>query len=182
MAENNDALQAIDSGLRSVNRAVTEMDDVMQQRIREYRESLKKQKPDLDMELLFRIMRIMNDASEVRVSIDPLDEDGQWSKNAPTYGVAGVIQLEDGRLALRVTSDKHGITVENLEAKLRKEFKHRSPVGVPVIYVHGETVTQLTEAYSHALVREKWAGLPFDLILAIKTEKKKEEKKEGEGN
>ena len=148
-----------------------EIDDVLQQKIKEYKEMLKKKKPDLDMELLFRIMRIMNDSSEVHVAIDPIAEDGQWMSNAPTYAVSGIRELDDGRIALRVNSESHGLTVGDLMPKLRKAFKHRSVVGAPVLFVQGETVTQLTEAYSHALVREKWAGLPFDLVLAVKTEK-----------
>ena len=148
--------------------------DVMQEKIKQYREMLKKEKPELDIELLFRIMRIMNDSSEVHVGIDPIAEDGKWTSNAPTYAVSGVTTLDDGRVALRVNNEKHGITVDNLERKLRKLFKHDRGTGKPVLFVRGDTVTQLTEAYSHALVREKWAGLPFDLVLAIKTEKKPE--------
>ena len=175
-----DSLNKMNDSIRQMDETARDMDNVMQQKIREYRESLKKEKPELDMELLFRIMRLMNDASEVHVAIDPLSDDGQWEKNAPSYGVAGVTVLDDGRVALRVHNEKHGMTVDKLESKLRKEFKHRSPVGAPVLYVHGDTVTQLTEAYSHALVRDKWAGLPFDLILAIKTDKKSEKDEKSE--
>ena len=145
--------------------------DVMQQKIKEYREMLKKKKPDLDIELLFRILRIMNGSSKVFVSHDPIAEDGLWDSTAPIYAVSGVIQLDDGRWALRTSGDKNGMTVDKLESKLKKAFKHDPGTGKPVLYVRGETVTQLTDAYSHALVREKWAGLPFDLILAVKTPK-----------
>ena len=147
-----------------------ELDDVMLQKIKEYKEMLKKKKPDLDMDLLFRIFRVMNDSSEVHVAIDPIAEDGQWSSKAPTFAVSGITELEDGRIALRVNSEHHGLTVGSLAVKLRRAFKHKSISGVPVLYVKGEAVTQLTDAYSHALVREKWAGLPFDLVLAVKTE------------
>ena len=178
MSDTTDSLNKMNDSIRKMDETARQMDDVMQQMIREYRETLKKEKPELDMELLFRIMRLMNDASEVHVAIDPLTDEGEWAKDAPSYGVSGVTVLDDGRVALRVSNEKHGISIEKLESKLRKEFKHRSPVGAPVLYVHGETVTQLTEAYSHALVRDKWAGLPFDLILAIKTEKKAEKTSE----
>lgn len=148
--------------------------DILQDKIKQYREMLKKEKPELDIELLFRILRIMNDASEVHVAIDPIAEDGQWTSSAPTYAVSGVTELNDGRVALRVNNEKQGMSVENLEKKLRKALGRDRGTGKPVLFVRGDAVTQLTDAYSHALVREKWAGLPFDLVLAIKTEKKPE--------
>ena len=77
-----------------------------------------------------------------------------------------------GRYALRVNTEKHGISVDELMRKLRKAYKHDRGTGKPVYFTYGETVTQLTDAYSHALVRQQWAGLPFDLVLAVKTEGK----------
>ena len=150
-------------------------EDVLQEKLKEYREMLKKERPDLDIELLFRILQLMNDSSEVRVSIDPISSDGQWSSDAPTYSVSGLTQLDDGRYALRVNQDKHGLTVDELYSKLRDAFKKSSGAGVPVLFARGDTVTQLTEAYSHALVREQMAGLPFDLVLAVKTPDKAEQ-------
>ena len=147
---------------------------VLQDKIKQYREMLKKEKPELDLELLFRILRIMNDASEVHMAIDPIAEDGQWSSSAPTFAVSGVKTLDDGRVALSVKPDKHGMSVEEVEKRLHKALKRDRGTGKPVLAVYGDTVTQLTDAYSHALVREQWAGLPFDLVLAVKTEKKPE--------
>lgn len=147
-------------------------DDALQEKIKQYREMLKKQKPDLDIELLFRIMRIMNESSEVKIALDPISEDGSWESKATTYAVAGVTQLDDGRYALRTNRENHGITIAKLERELGKAFKHDRGSGKPVLFVHGDEVTQLTDAYSHALTREQWAGMPFDLVLAVKSERK----------
>lgn len=161
------------SGIQQGNSQTVD-DSVLQEKIREYREMLKKQKPDMDMQLLFRIMRLMNESSEVHVGIDPIGEDGTWDSHSRTYSVQGVVELPDGRVALRVNSEKHGIKIDELERKLHKTFKRSTGAGVPVLFVQGETVTQLTDAYSHALVREQWAGMPFDLVLAVKTPKTEE--------
>lgn len=143
------------------------MDEVWAEKIKAYRDSIKEAKPDLDIALLFRILDIVNESSEVKVAINPVSDEG-WSSEAPTYAVAGVKRLDDGRVALRVNDEKHGMEAGTLYTKLKKEFKHVSGEKVPVLFVHGETVTQLTDAYSHALVRQQWAGMPFDLVLAVR--------------
>lgn len=144
------------------------MDEVWAERIKAYRESLKSAKPDLDMALLFRILDIVNESSEVKVAVEPIGEDGEWSSDAPTYAVKGIKHLDDGRVALHASSEKHGIEAGDLYLKLKKEFKRTSGEKVPVLFAKGEKVIQLTDAYSHALVREQWAGMPFDLVLAIR--------------
>ena len=153
------------------------MDEVWAEKIREYKESLKQAKPDLDIALLFKILDLVNESSEVKIAINPISDDGEWHSDAPTWAVGGITDLPDGRVALRVKDDKHGIEAGELFVRLKKKFKRKPVDKVPVLFVKGETVTQLTDAYSHALVREKWAGMPFDLVLAVKEDKKKEEKK-----
>lgn len=146
----------------------------MAEKIREYKESLKREKPELDIALLFRILDLVNESSEVKVAIDPVKSDGEWSSNAPTWSVVGVTRLDDGRVALKVRGERHGIEAGELHTKLKREFKHQTGERVPVLFVRGENVVQLTDAYSHALVREMYAGMPFDVVLAIK-EKETEE-------
>lgn len=143
------------------------MDEVWGEKIKAYRESLKGPKPDLDMSLLFRILDVVNESSEVHVAINPVDDEAGWSSDAPTYAVAGVCRLDDGRIALRVNSEKHGMEAGDLYVKLKHELKHVQVDKMPVLYVRGEKVVQLTDAYSHSLVREMWAGMPFDLVLAV---------------
>ena len=146
------------------------MEDVLLERIQAYRELLKGPKPDLDIELLFRILDLVDESSEVHVAMNPVDDEGGWSSDAPKWAVSGVIHLDDGRVALRVRDDRHGIEAGKLYLRLKKEFKRQSGAKVPVLFVRGEKVTQLTDAYSHALVREEWAGMPFDLVLAVRTD------------
>ena len=142
-------------------------EDILREKVRAYRESLKEAKPDLDIALLFRILDMVNESSEVKVAVNPVDAEGGWSSDAPTYAVSGVTKLDDGRIALRVNSEKHGIEAGELYLKLKKHFRRTTGDKVPVIYVHKDEVTTLTDVYSHALVRQMWAGMPFDLVLAV---------------
>ena len=146
-------------------------EDILAEKIKAYRESLKHQKPDLDLELLMRILDMVNGESEVKIAIDPVDEDGGWSADAPTYAVRGVTKLEDGRIALRANAEHHGIEADTLYSQLKKALKHTKGSNAPVIFVRKGEVITLTDVYSHSLVRQVYAGMPFDVVLAV-TEKK----------
>ena len=100
-------------------------EDILREKIRAYRAMLDEEKPELDIELLMRVLDMVNDESEVKVAIDPVDPEGGWVPGAPTYAVAGIRELDDGRLALRVHDEKHGIAAEVLYSQLQKEFRHR---------------------------------------------------------
>lgn len=143
-------------------------DDVLQEKIREYRKMLKLDRPDLDLALLLKILDIMNDSSEVKVAIEPVSESGEWIADTPTYTVCNVKRLDDGRLVLRVNNEKHGMTVGDLYVKLTKEMKRTTGKSVPVLFMKGSEVVQLTEAFSHTMTNEQWAGLPFDLVLGVR--------------
>lgn len=142
-------------------------DDALSEKIKEYREMLENERPELDMELLMRVLEMVNDESEVKVAIDPVDATGEWVATATTYAVLGLRKLDDGRLALRVADERHGIVGEKLIMQLRKEFDTNfAGHKVPVLFVHKGEVVQLTEIYSHVLVRAAYAGMPSDVVLA----------------
>lgn len=146
-------------------------EDVLREKIKQYKEMLKQEKPDLDMELLLRVFSLVNEESEVKVALEPIGDEGEWVSSATTYAVSGVRELDDGRIALRVNDEKHGIAVGKLEPQLRKAFRHKTPYKAPVFFMHKNEEVKLTEVYSHALVRQVYAGLPSDVILATKKEK-----------
>ena len=144
------------------------MDDVLIEKIREYRRMLKLDKPDLDVSLLLKIFNITNESSEVFVAIEPVSETGEWVSNTPKYAVRGLKKLDDGRLVLSVNADKHGIAAGDLHEQYRKALKHASGSGVPVLFMRGDEITQITEAFSHALLKDQWSGLPFDIVLGVR--------------
>ena len=141
-------------------------DDILKEKIKAYRESLNKSVPDLDIALLLRILDMVNDDSEVKVAISPVDPEGGWSSSAPTYAVLGTKTSDDGRIELRVNDQKHGIAADALYTQLKKALKHASGSGMPVFFTHKGEETKLTDVYSHSLVRNVYAGMPFDVVLA----------------
>ena len=149
-------------------------DDILKEKIKAYRESLKGEVPDLDIELLMKVLDMVNESSEVKVAISPVTEGGGWDPNAPTYAVAGITTLDDGRISLRVHDERHGIEAGTLYLKIKKALKRRSGSKMPVIFSRKGNIVQLTDVYSHALVRQMYAGMPFDVVLAFS------EKKDGE--
>lgn len=144
------------------------MDDVLLEKIREYRKMLKLDKPDLDLALLLKILDIMNESSEVFIALEPVTETGEWVSDTPKYAVRGLKKLDDGRLVLTTSNDKHGMHAGDLFMKLKKELKRATGMGVPVLFLKGDEAVQLTEAFSHSMDNEKWAGLPFDLVLGVR--------------
>lgn len=160
------------------------MDDVLLEKIREYRKLLKMDKPELDMALFLKILDITNESSEVKVALEPVSESGEWVSDTPTYSVCGVKRLEDGRLALRVNKEKRAMAAGDLYEKLKKELKKSSGDSMPVLFLQGDAVTQLTEAFSHSMTNDQWAGLPFDLVLGVRkrANKPQEDQEEGQEN
>lgn len=159
------------------------MDDVLLEKIREYRKLLKMDKPELDMALFLKILDITNESSEVKVALEPVSESGEWISDTPTYSVCGVKRLEDGRLALRVNKEKRAMAAGDLYEKLKKELKKSSGDSMPVLFLQGDAVIQLTEAFSHSMTNDQWAGLPFDLVLGVrKRANKPQEDQEGQEN
>ena len=149
------------------------MDDALLEKIREYRRMLKMDKPDLDMALFLKILDITNESSEVKVAIEPVTETGEWVSDTPSFSVCGVKRLEDGRLVLRVNNEKHAMAAGDLYVKLKKELKNTPCNGIPLLFMQGDSVIQLTEAFSHSMTNERWAGLPFDLVLGVRKRAKK---------
>ena len=160
------------------------MDDVLLEKIREYRKLLKMDKPELDMALFLKILDITNESSEVKVALEPVSESGEWISDTPTYSVCGVKRLEDGRLALRVNKEKRAMTAGDLYEKLKQELKKSSGDSMPVLFLQGDAVIQLTEAFSHSMTNDQWAGLPFDLVLGVRkrANKPQEDQEEGQEN
>lgn len=146
-------------------------EDALQLRIKQFKESLKKSIPDMDVNLLVRILKLMHSGSEVFVAVNPIHDDDSWVKDNPKYAVKGIKRLEDGRLLLRTTSEKHGIEAGDLLPAVRRELKKGLSDRAKIVFMRKEELVEITDAFSHSIVREHWSGLPFDLILATVTEK-----------
>ena len=146
-------------------------DDVLQERIREFKESLKNNVPDMDVGLLLRILHIVNESSEMFVASNPLHDDNSWVKDCPRFAITGFEITDDGKLRLRLSSDLHGMAAGTLYDRLNRAVRKGLSDRAKIVYVYKGEEIQVTDAFSHTVVRKHWAGLPFDIVLASVTEK-----------
>lgn len=145
--------------------------DVLQERIREFKESLKRELPDMDVSLLLRILDIVNDSSEMFVASNPLHDDNSWVKDCPKFAVSGIEVTPEGKLMMRLSSEKHGLHAEDLKSRVKRAVKGGLSDRAQIVFTRKGDEVRITDAFSHTLVREHWSGMPFDIILASVTER-----------
>lgn len=148
-------------------------DDPLHQKVEEFKASLQKTKPEMDVSLFLRVLDVANGASEVKYAYDPIDDEG-WIAGTDTLAVGGARVTDDGKLCLSLKSEKHGISADKLYTQVRKLAKKECAGTAPLVVMRKGEEVKVTDIYSHSLVREMWAGLPFDIVLVTKVEHKPE--------
>lgn len=154
-------------------------DDVMREMINEWKAAHKEKPRDLDFEMLCEILKHVNGNSLVKIACNPLDEDRDWIYGTECFSVGKVEVDDQGRLLIHMRRDKSEYTVDKMRDalhRLRKNSPSRSS-GI-MAKVSEKKVVQLTDVYSHALMKDHWAGLPSDLVLAYYEKEEKEKKDE----
>ena len=145
--------------------------DAMKETIKQWREAHKEAPRDFDFKMLCTIIGMLNDSSAVKVACSPLDEDRNWIADTVCHNVGKLDVDDEGRLLISIRGSKEECTVEKFDAQLRRLKKQRIADGSSVMLRLSETrIVKVTDAYSHALVRDSWAGLPFDFVLAYQKE------------
>ena len=86
------------------------MDEVWAEKIKAYRDSIKEEKPDLDIELLLRILDIVNESSEMHSGIAaiPLEADERMQVGYIMHN-----ERRPGSLLLRYIDELHQVIAEN---------------------------------------------------------------------
>ena len=141
--------------------------NVMQERINEWKKAHKDKPRDLDYGMFCDVLDIVNESSVLKVARNPLDEDRDWVPDTVCHNVRGFEVDDQGRLVIILSRDHAELTVESAYAKLRGLKKHAPAKSNSVMVRVSDTkVVQLTDVYSHALVKDSWAGLPFDVVFA----------------
>ena len=147
------------------------MEDVMWDKVREYKKMLAEAKPDMDISLLLRILDVMNSSSEVFVAHNPLYDDDSWVSDVQKYAVKGAALNDEGKFVLKTSSDKQGMHVDDLHQLIKDAMRHGLSERASIYFMRKEELVEITDAYSHTLAKDQWSGLPFDLILANVTER-----------
>jgi hypothetical protein len=152
---------------------------VLQEMIKQWKAEHKAKPRPLDFEMFQQILKMVNESSAVKVARNPLDEDHDWIPETTCLNVGKISQDDEGHLVLHVRHNKTEYSVDKLLTDLRRVGKKLSLGSSIMAQVSEKKVVQITDVYSHALVKDSWAGLPFDLVFAYyEKDEKKEEKKE----
>lgn len=141
--------------------------DVMLQRIQEWKDAHKDVPRELDFGFFCEIIEKVNNSSAVKVARNPTTVDGDWIHGAECINVARAIVDERGRLALQLRRDREEMSAERLIEqvdRLKEQVDGKS--SAVMVQISEDREIQITDAYSHSLVSDHWAGLPFDLVFA----------------
>lgn len=149
---------------------------VMMEKIQEWKDAHKEEPRELDFDFFCSIVDHANEASPVKVACNPTAADGNWIPGTPCYNVSKVSVDDQGRLALYLRRDKEEMPAERLYTQIMR-LKKKVVGGTSHVMVQISEMksVRLTDAYSHSLVNEHWAGLPFDLVFAYYDEDKRPE-------
>ena len=150
--------------------------NVLQEMIKEWKRQNKEKPRDLDYEMLDVIMRHVNGSSPVKVARNPLDKERDWIPDTVCQNVKSVSIDDQGRLTVHVRGDKTELSVDAMLGQIKRLKTKISRSSSIMLKISDKKTVQLTDIYSHALVKDSWAGLPFDLVLAYYEEDPTDEK------
>lgn len=144
----------------------TLQEDPMKQAVKSYKEAMRTEKQDLDVEFLKRTLSAVNDGSPLKVACNPIGKDRLWRRDAKLLNVRALELDDEGHLVVHTRTDKTELPVEKALDQLQKLKRKLQPSGPVMLQVSETKQVRITDAYSHAFVKSAWAGLPFDLVLA----------------
>ena len=150
--------------------------NVMMEKIQEWKDAHKAEPRELDFDFFCQIVDRVNESSPVKVACNPTATDGNWIPGALCRNVSKATVDDNGRLTLHLRHDKEEMPADKLYGQIQK-LKKKVAGGASHVMVQltEEKSVRLTDAYSHSLVNEHWAGLPFDLVFAYFDEDKRPE-------
>jgi rubrerythrin len=92
-------------------------------------------------------------------------ENEEWSELYPQFAA---IADEEGFPAIAAAWRN----IAKVEAYHEKRYRSLyARVADGEVFLRKDEIVEITDAFSHTMVREHWSGLPFDLILATVTER-----------
>lgn len=148
-------------------------DDPLHQKVEEFKASLQKTTPDMNVSLLLRVLDVVNESSEVKYAFDPIDDQG-WVTGTEENAVGGAHVTDDGKLCLTLKSEKHGIAAGKLYSQVHKLSKKGCADSASIVVMRKGEEVKVTDIFSHSMVRQMWAGLPFDVVMVTKVDRKPE--------
>lgn len=153
------------SELFSVDGKVIE-EDALQAAVKNYKAAMRKFDQDLDVDFLLKTLESVNERSVVKIARNPVDENREWIAGTVLYNVGKIDVDEEHHLMLRIRHDNAECTVEKMLDQLDKlKKKMHGTMGPVMLALNDLKKVQITDVYSHAFVKDVYAGLPADVVL-----------------
>ena len=145
---------------------IDENDDVLREAIKSYKEAMRRHDQDLDVEFFLKTLRSVNESSVIKVARNPVDKNHEWVPGTKLFNVGKPHVDDEHHLTLRIKHDSSAFTVEDMLEQFSKLKKKLHGMHGPVMLaISDEKKVCITDIYSHAFVKDMWAGLPFDVVL-----------------
>lgn len=140
--------------------------DALHAAIAGYKEATRRYDQDLDVDYLLKTLEAVNASSAVKIACNPVDKNHDWINGTKLFNIGKIEVDAEFHLTLHVRRDNDECTAETMLEQIDKLKKtlHGTSGPVMLALANGEKV-KLTDAYSHSLVKDACAGLPFDVVL-----------------
>ena len=141
-------------------------EDPLHQAIASYKEAMRPPRQNLDVEFFYKTLSSVNESSALKIARNPIDADGKWIHETKLHNVRGIELGEGGGVIMRMRGDKTNLSIEKAidqMDRIRRQLGKEAPV---TLVISDDKQGRITDIYSHAFVKDAWAGLPFDLVLA----------------
>lgn len=140
----------------------------LEEAVYDYRKKHPGPLPDYDAKYVLDTLFHANGSSNIRIAINPVSND-RWDRDARFFGITGCYVSDNHWLVFKVHRDRATLTADELIERINKAMKNYPYKHIPVAFEYGEELHKLTDMFGHSVVKDMWAGLPFDIVMAETT-------------
>lgn len=141
-------------------------EDALRAAVKDYKEAMRRFDQDLDVSYLLKTLNSVNERSVVKIARNPLDKNREWVKGTVLHNVGRIDVDDEYHLTLRIRHDNAECTVEKMLDQIEKlKKKMHGTMGPVMLELNDQVKVKLTDVYSHAFVKDVYAGLPADVVL-----------------
>ena len=146
----------------------------MQEKVDEYKATHRDPLPELDLALLIKSMDKLNGSCPIKIARNAVDEQRNWIPGTLTSNVGKVYLDDKHNVVFKLRQDGGSMTIDELRDELDPILKRLPLKNADLMVELGEDKkVKLTELFSHSLVKDMWAGLPFDFVMGYHMTAKK---------
>lgn len=140
--------------------------DALRGAVKNFKDAMRKVDQDLDVDFLLKTLGMVNEHSAVKVARNPVDANHEWISGTKLHNIGKVEVDDEFHLLLHIRHDGAECTAEKLleHIEVAKKKMHAT-MGPVMLQVSDSKKVQITDVFSHSLVKDMYAGVPFDVVL-----------------